>query len=194
LADAGLGQVLAESHALLKQGVRDAASPWRFMALGTVRADGGATVRTVVLRDFQAEARTVDIYTDARSAKCAELRAQKLAALHGWDSERRVQLRLCGPATVEVDGPAAEAAWARLGGHGRGTYDVLPGPGTRLLSPDYAMHDPDPVAARAVFALVRLRFDRLEYLSLPAVPGQGVHRRAVFEWRAGGISQEWVVP
>jgi hypothetical protein len=194
VAEADLSELLAHSYALLEEGVRLADSPWRLPCLGTAGLDGAPSLRTVVLRGFSAAERTADIYTDRRSAKCAELRYTPRAALHGWDSARRVQLRLSGQVVVEADGPAVERAWAGLSGNARATYDVLPGPGSRLLAPDYAMHDPDEAASRAVFALLRIYFDRLEFLRLPPLRGGGAHRRAVFRWVDGAMAADWLVP
>jgi hypothetical protein len=194
LAEADLGKVLADAYALLDEGVADAVSPWRTLCLATVARDGGPALRSVVQRAFSQSGRALDMHTDRRSAKYAELHAQPKAAVHGWDPARRVQLRLSGHAERLTTGPAADAAWAALSRHGRATYDVLPGPGTRLLAPDYAMHDRDEAAARAVFAVIRLRFDTLEVLSLPAIPGQGSHKRAVFRWGRAGATADWLVP
>jgi hypothetical protein len=194
VAEADLGEVLAEAFALLDEGVRVADSPWRLPCLGTAGLDGAPALRTVVLRGFSAADRTADIYTDRRSAKCAELRYAPRAALHGWDFTRRVQLRLSGHAVVETGGAAVERAWAGLSGHARATYDVLPGPGSRLLAPDYALHDPDESASRAVFALLRIYIERLEYLRLPPLRSGGAHRRAVFRWVDGVMAADWLVP
>ncbi len=186
--------VLAAACTLLAEGARDADSPWRIMALGTTGWDGGASVRGVVLRRFEPAERLADIYTDRRSTKCAELRRQDRATLQGWDAGRRIQLRLSGTVSLHNTGDVADMAWAGLTPHARAAYAVLPGPGTRMAGPDYAMQDNDEAAARAVFAVLRLRFDRLEYLALPAVAGQGVHRRARFSWAEDAASGEWLVP
>jgi hypothetical protein len=194
VGDAELGRVLESAYALLREGAAEPGSSWRLMSLATMRADGGPAIRTVVLRGFDAGQRIVDIHTDRRSHKCAELRRQAGFALHGWDRARRVQLRLSGTAVVLESGRLADAAWAAMPPHARAQYGVLPGPGTRLRGPDYAMHDPDEAAARAVFAVLRLVFDQLEWLSLPEMPGQGVHKRALFRWRGGAAEQDWLVP
>jgi hypothetical protein len=49
----------------------------------------------------------------------------------------------------------------------------------------------DAVAGRAVFRVILLRFDRLDWLELAAAG----HRRARFVWRAEGAPDAtWLVP
>jgi hypothetical protein len=56
------------------------------------------------------------------------------------------------------------------------------------------MHDPDESASRAVFALLRIYIERLEWLRLPVSRGGGAHRRAVFRWVDGVFAADWLVP
>ncbi len=187
--DKALDRVLAESAALLAQGEADAESPWRNPTLVTLGLDGAPQARTVVLRRADFAARQVETHTDVRSAKYRELQAQPAAGLHGWDTEGRVQLRLTGSATLHTADGVADAAWASLRSQTRATYAVTPGPGTPLVSPD----DPgqtDEAGARAAFCVVRLTFNRLEYLHLR----QGGHRRARFTWTGAQRLATWLVP
>jgi pyridoxamine 5'-phosphate oxidase len=183
-----LDAVLRQGLALLQAGAGDPDAAFRTLALATVQ-DGAPGIRTVVLRRFAAAERVAEFHTDARSPKLAALLHNPRAALHGWDKTTRIQLRLDG--TVTVAGPAeTEAAWAALPGPSRASYAVGMAPGTPIAAPEDARATHPPAQAQAVFRLLRLRFDALEYLSL----AHGAHRRARFDWRHGGAASTWLVP
>ena len=135
-----------------------------------------------------APARVLEVHTDTRSAKHAELRARSSATLHGWDAGAQVQLRISGQASLHT-GDDAALAWAALRPESRATYRVRPGPGTVLATPD-ATGQADERHARSVFCVVRLMVGRLEWLHL----GQGGHRRARFTWDDAGTQAMWLVP
>jgi pyridoxamine 5'-phosphate oxidase len=78
----------------LTRGVHDRHAPARHPTLATVSPDGRPQARTVVLRAADKAAGTLDIHTDLRSAKVADLRATPFAALHVWDAAAHLQLRL----------------------------------------------------------------------------------------------------
>jgi hypothetical protein len=48
----------------------------------------------------------------------------------------------------------------------------------------------DEAAARAVFCVLHLTFDRLDWLLLK----QGSHRRALFTWAQASTQAMWLVP
>ena len=170
------------------EGAADPGSPWRNLALGTNGLDGAPQVRTVVLRRFTGMA--LDIHTDTRSAKVAELRASPAAALHGWDAGSAIQLRASGPARLHVGDDVAEESWAGLREQTRATYRVQPGPGTTLAGPDNQAPDADDAEAQRVFCVVRLEIASVDWLLL----AKGGNRRARFSWVGGAALAEWVVP
>jgi hypothetical protein len=173
----------------LRQGATDPGSPWRNLALASVGLDGSPQIRTVVLRAFDSGACRLDVHTDIRSAKHAELTANPLAALHGWDSADHIQLRLAGRVTLHNRDVVTAQAWADLRPASRATYRVQPGPGTRLEQPE-SVAEADEADAYACFCVVRLQLARLEYLHL----GQTSHRRARFQWEHGAMTAMWLVP
>ena len=170
------------------EGAADPGSVWRNLALGTVGLDGTPQVRTVVLRGFSG--RVLEVHTDTRSAKHAELLACPAATLHGWDAAGRIQLRASGVARLHVGDDVAGAAWAALRGRTRATYRVRPGPGTALAGPDNPTPDGPEDEARQVFCVIRLALHRLDWLHL----AEGGHRRAVITWTDGAERGGWVVP
>jgi pyridoxamine 5'-phosphate oxidase len=75
------------------------------LALATVGTDGAPHARTVVLRAVDSAARQLLLYTDARSAKVAQLEHEPRVQLLAWCPRLRWQLRLSGAATVRAGGP-----------------------------------------------------------------------------------------
>jgi hypothetical protein len=151
-----LDGVLADSLACLARGAADPGSAWRNPTLLTIGADGTPQARTVVLRGFDPALRRLEIHTDTRSAKHAELLANATCGLHGWDHVAGIQLRLTGRASLHAGDPVADAAWAGLRPRTRQTYRVRPGPGAgrggrarRLLCPPPGVRPAGPAASQA---------------------------------------------
>jgi pyridoxine/pyridoxamine 5'-phosphate oxidase len=186
---ADLQAVLPAAFACLAEGAADPASPFRTPALATAGPGAAPGLRTLVLRRFLPDARAVELHTDARSPKMAALRADPRAALLFWHAGRRVQLRLEGPVTIAT-GPEADQSWAALPPGSRATYAVSLPPGTPIANPAEARPDLPPAAARAVFTVLRLGFDTLEYLSL----ARGAQCRARFVWSGETLVATWLVP
>ncbi|MGY6553403.1 MAG: pyridoxamine 5'-phosphate oxidase family protein [Wenzhouxiangella sp.] len=167
----------------LIRGVHDRRAAARHPTLATVSVDGKPQARTVVLRAVDRELGTLDIHTDRRSAKVAELAANPYAALHVWDAKARLQLRL----ETRVVSPSAEAVdliWSRVSDTSRLSYGGEPGPGEPL--PDALAYRKSPEPAR--FVVLRLVVERMDILHLGSD-----HRRARFQ-RVDGWQGQWLVP
>jgi pyridoxamine 5'-phosphate oxidase len=88
---------------------------WRTPILATQGIDeSGPQARTVVLRYANASSWTLQVYTDARSAKCSQLLAQPLAQLTFWSKRLNWQLRVSALTTVDFEGEEVNAAWERV--------------------------------------------------------------------------------
>lgn len=184
-----LAAVHDEAFRLLARGVTDRRSPFHTPTLATIGWDGAPRARTLVLRGFEAEARVLRLHADARSAKLAELARDARACLHVHDPVAQIQLRLDATAALHRDDAAAEAAWAASRPFSRMCYAAPEPPGTPIAAPAAAPRDPE--AGRPHFALIRLRFDRIEWLWLAA---EG-HRRARLAWDAAGrLEATWLAP
>jgi len=167
----------------------DRRGAFRTPTLATRALDGGPSLRTVVLRGFDAASRVLSIHTDRRSAKAAEIAADGRAVLHGYDAVAQLQLRLAGKAVLHVEGAIVAAAWAASHAGSRVIYAGAEVPGTPVAAPPAAPLD--AAAGRAHFAVVTLRVDALDWLLL-APEG---HRRARFAWDGDGVvSGGWVAP
>ena len=165
---------------LLERGVRDRTLATNRPTLATV----GGQLRTVVLRAVSRSAQTLDIHSDARAGKVAQLRADPTANLHVWDTHNTLQIRIRAAAQVHRDDQIAAKAFTALPDHGQRIYRVTPHPGTPISDPRHITFEGQPH-----FALIRLHLQEVELLHLD----RDVHRRALFtageNWRG-----RWLVP
>ncbi len=154
---------------------------FRRMALATVDGDC-ADLRTVVLREVQADQRTLVFFTDARSPKVRQIQAQPAATLMVWCERLGWQLRLRVLLEVETSGLTVSSRWARLK-MTPAAHDYLsplpPGTPVERYLPERA--------SREQFAVVTAQVQAIDWLELH-VDG---HRRASFD--AAGYGQ-WLVP
>ena len=184
-----LAEVLAEAGRLLARGVADRRSPFHTPTLATIAADGTPSLRTLVLRGFDAAARHIRLHTDQRAGKWAELRADPRAALHVYDPGEQVQLRLAGRATLHRADSLATTAWEGSRPASRACYAIEPGPGTPAPSPPAAPAQDD--SGWPHFGVIGFAYHRLEWLWLY----NAGHRRARFDWpEEGAPNATWLVP
>ena len=155
-------------------------------------------MRTVVLREADSEAAILRVHCDRRSDKAREILAgEALArapcALHAYDPETKVQIRIEGRASLHTDDAVAEAAWAGSQPMSRVCYGIDPAPGTALARGG-AYAQPDPEAAlligRPNFCVIRVRAEVLDFLYLD----RRGHRRAGWTRGETGWTGTWLVP
>jgi general stress protein 26 len=154
---------------------------WRTPVLASVDADGAPQARTVVLRRADVAARVLEVFTDRRTPKVAQLRHEPRVSVVFWSNRLHWQLRVQARAEVLVDGPDVARAWGRLS-QGASAADYLAPrvPGTPLSV--------EPGEAGDGHHLAVLRFDvvSLDWLALRR---EG-HRRA----RIDAAAAVWVEP
>jgi hypothetical protein len=165
----------------LTQAVQQRGHAWRHAVLATRNGDE-ADARTVVLREVDAEARTLTFYTDARSAKVAQAVAHPQGRLVLWSAALGWQLRLRVRLDVETSGLTVSSRWAqvKLTPSAQDYLSPLP-PGSRLgraALPERASRDH--------FALMTAQVLSADWLELHA---EG-HRRACFDT----TGPHWLAP
>ena len=160
--------------------VRDKSHAWRVAVLATVDGEM-ADARSVVLRDLQADSRTLLMYTDSRSPKARQLAAHPQGMLVLWSEALAWQLRLRVALTLETSGLRVSSRWARLKltPAAQDYLSPLP-PGSELgaVKP--------PRESREHFAVIAAEVQAVDWLELHA---EG-HRRARFD--AAGAA--WLAP
>lgn len=187
---ADLDSVAAEAWRRLVRGAADRKSAFHTMTVATVRADGAATARTVVLRGVDPARRVLRFHTDRRAPKLGDLARDPRVCLLLYDHGAKIQLRLDGVAEVAPAGELTDRLWAGTRPQGRAVYAQVPAPGTLLDDPADGDAAEDETFGRGNFTPVEVRVTRLDLLYLH-VAG---HRRAVFDWTDGAVAAAWIAP
>ena len=153
---------------------------WRLAVLATTDGEIG-DARNVVLRDVEAQTRSLIFYTDARSPKVKQFDAHPVGTLVLWSPSLGWQLRLRVSLSQQSSGLAVSSRWARL--------KLTPAAHDYLspLPPGSPLTHPAPErGTRAFFAVVTAQVIAIDWLELHA----DGHRRALFD--ASG--PRWLVP
>jgi pyridoxamine 5'-phosphate oxidase len=188
--DETLDEISVRAWELLSEAPALRESPLRLGTLATVDADGAPRARTVVLR--AAGVGWLEVYTDARSPKVAELQREPSAALCLYDPQRQLQLRLGGRISIHQGDEASAEAWRAAGIYARRDYLAPLAPGTPLDDPregDPAEPDANQGSSENL-AILRLEVDRLDWLAL----NRSGHRRAELRREEGTWSARWLQP
>jgi len=174
----GIGMAVRQQLAAC---VRDKRHAWRTGVLATVDGERG-DARTVVLREWDEDASTLLIYTDARSPKVAQLAAHPLGTLVLWSAALGWQLRLEVRLTAEVEGLAVSSRWAtlKMTPAAHDYLSPLP-PGSDLSAPVQPTRE-----SRVHFAVLAAEVQAIDWLELHA----GGHRRARFDAQGA----RWLAP
>lgn len=143
------------------------AGAWRTPVLTTV-GDDGPSARVVVVRSIDLRTRRLEIFTDRRSAKVAEIEAAPTVALAFWDAAAQQQLRMSAVARSSEDRELISARWDAIGPAGHALYDGDPGR----------------------FVVIEAVWTAWDWLWIGGTP----HRRARFSWLRGVPEGRWIAP
>ncbi len=177
----------AYAWSMIEHGAKDSKTAFHTPSVATI-CDNRPTIRTVVLRDCDTSSRCLRFHTDMRSSKIAELQDNPRAAMHFYDAQAKVQLRL-GVILEILDGDAYDAAWQATRPMSRECYQVTRGPSSPIADPSDVTFDADSTHDGADhFAPIRARVENMEWLYLAS----GGHRRALFDFCADTMI--WLVP
>lgn len=187
---ASLDDVMADIAARLTDAAQNRKSPMHVPAV----ASADAEVRTMVLRDFDAEEMTLRFHSDVRSPKIAAFEADSRAGVLLYDKDAKVQLRVRGTARIERDGPTAAAAWATGNNFARRCYLAPVPPGTVVDGPSPNLpedvRDEQPsderleAKARENFCVLIVDIAEVDWLYL----AHDGHRRAMWD----GTDARWL--
>ena len=178
----------AHAWGLLTRGVKDRKSPFHTPSVATVGADGAPHIRTVVLRGCDEATTSLRFHTDTRSGKIADMQANPQAAMHFYDAQAKIQLRVA-VLLEAMEGADYDAAWQATRPMSRECYQVTTAPGSPLADPYAVSFDADATHdGEDYFVPIRARVQRIEWLYLAA---RG-HRRALFD--IANDTMSWLVP
>jgi len=157
----------------------------RWLQLATVAADGTPRLRTLVFRGWGGPA-ALDLLTDGRSAKPAELRHQPAVELCWLLPRARSQFRLRGellPLAADQLVRERRRHWQALTPAGRALWG-WPEPGAPFASagpwPEALADDLPPPQT---FLLLRIALHQVELLELGAHPHRRLRWQAADGWR-----------
>jgi pyridoxine/pyridoxamine 5'-phosphate oxidase len=171
----------------LQRATQDRHHEWRTPMLATVGADGLPQARTVVLRQADPRLCKLQIYTDSRSPKVAELAAKPQAMLVFWSKRLSWQLRVQAVASVQHTGPEVDAVWTKVSqSAAAGDYLSARAPGDVLPAADAASAAEPGLQQPHHLAIVTAQVQEMDWLEL----ARSGHRRAVFQAEAW----QWRVP
>lgn len=180
---------LQEAFRLLADAVPNRRSPFHTPTIASLDDAGGPSLRTVVLRGFDAEARSLRFHTDRRSDKARGIARDPRVMMHFYDAALHIQLRVAGRAVLHLEDALADAAWEGSRSSSRMCYAAPDASGAIVPGPPAAPTDSE--IGRPHFAAVIIGFHRLEWLWLAAAG----HQRARFIWdEAGILTADWIAP
>ena len=195
-----LAGALERSWRLLEEAIGDPTSPVRTPVLISISTGGLAQGRTVVLRGFNRQQRQLKIYTDIRSAKVTQLRAQPACTLVAYQPNPMMQLRLSTNAMVNHNNKCTHEAWAVMPGPNRCNYLTDPDPGLisvqatdgrPVINAESVPTNNENEIAYSHFSVIVLTINELEWLYLP----RRGHRRAQFIWdETNSLQSDWLIP
>ena len=165
----------------LARATHDKHHAWRSPVLATATGDG-ADARTVILREADADARVLRIYTDERAAKVAQMMSHPIGTVVMWSPALGWQLRCRVRLAVQSQGLAATSRWAlvKLSPSAQDYLSALP-PGAPLEGAAPTLPFP-----QAHFAIVEAQVLAIDWLELH----RDGHRRAMFD----DAGARWVQP
>jgi hypothetical protein len=193
-----LDAVIEEIWTMLKRGAARYNDPFHWPAMGTT-ANEGSRMRTVILRQFLLPRRLLVCHTDARAQKVDEITACANVSWLFYHPERKVQLRISGPATLHRDDDFADQQWDATKIASRLNYCAVQPPGTPIDKPltglpEFLRHKVptllDSEKGRPNFMAIAARIDSIDCVRLSTLG----NRRARFVWDESGLTASWLIP
>ncbi len=194
-----LHEIQQQAWALLVHGSQTPGDAFYTATLGT-QAGKGVGLRTVVLREADSVQKTLVCYSDKRAGKIQEIETNPSVSFLFWDSERKIQLRLSGKATIHITDILAEGHWQQTSLSNRRSYLSIPAPGSQQSMPTSGLPEgldtreptqEESERGRFNFTVITIKVHHLDWLHL----AKGGHRRAMFRYEDGELKEaSWVVP
>jgi pyridoxamine 5'-phosphate oxidase len=190
--------VLNEAWTMLKRGAQRFNDPFHWPVLGTT-GEGGASLRTVILRQFILPERILVCHSDARADKVQEISNSAKVSWLFYHPKRKVQLRISGLAALHTDNQLADEQWSATKLTSRLNYCSVEPPGTPIDKPSSGLPDfllnkvptlLESEKGRKNFIAIASRIDSMDWLILKVLG----NRRARFDWNEKGLNATWLIP
>jgi pyridoxine/pyridoxamine 5'-phosphate oxidase len=190
-----------EAWGLVEAGVSNRHCPAHMPAVSTVDESGAPHLRIMVLREASRGTRTLRFHTDARSMKLEQIRSNAATSVLIYDPAAKVQIRLSGQSSLNVEGDVTDTAWASSTPFARRCYMAEAAPGTPIAKPSSGLPEwiqgKQPEEAqlldyRSNFAALFVEISSIEWLYL----ANAGHRRARWQFNAAqdSWSGSWLIP
>jgi pyridoxamine 5'-phosphate oxidase len=170
---------------LLMRACQDNTSALRHATVAT-HSEHGPEVRIMLLRQVDSQARSLTLFTDARSAKVTQLRHDARLALMFWAPHLHLQIRMRGTACLHQGNARAAAVHANIPEHAWRDYTSLVAPGTPAEQVTYA-----PGLLAQNFCLIDASVSAMDILALRHEHAGG-HKRLHLNYI--NSQRSWLVP
>ncbi len=193
-----LEKVLQDCWHRLVRGANDPKHSFHCPAIATLNG-ASPELRTVVLRKVMPQEKTLIFYTDYRSSKIAQIKANHTISWLFYDPRPRIQLRLKTVATIHYQDEISLKRWNDSRPESRMCYLAAPAPSTVMGHPtdglpehlDRANLTGESVAlGYENFAVISNVITEMDWLIL----NRDGHRRAQFIFGEPEVKKYWVVP
>ncbi|MGF1451978.1 MAG: pyridoxamine 5'-phosphate oxidase family protein [Opitutales bacterium] len=186
-----LDDILEQAVEALESAAADPGHPFRWVCLATVDPNGYPRLRTMVLRGFDWSERRLTFYTDARSAKVAELDERPRGEALVYDPSTKRQVRLSGLVVLETGPEADGGIWKQLPPKARINYATVHPPGDPIPDPAEGkpVQNPETLSGKT-FCAVHLVIEAIDIVEL----GRESHLRARFAIFDAKVDGTWVTP
>lgn len=171
----------------LHRGALDPKHPFRYVQLAT-QGLNGPEIRTVVIRAIH-ENLNLDVFTDFRSEKVAQLTQYRVAGLHFYHENKRVQIRIQAKAEIHYQNPLSVSNWMKVQGDARKAYTSILAPGTAIAQPSEGLEWPQDYEQHS-FAVLRFVPQAIEVLQLNGMR----HLRILYTEKNELWTGQWLVP
>ncbi|GAB2699543.1 flavin-binding protein [Mucilaginibacter koreensis] len=171
---------------------------YRNLTASHMALQGGVNQYTVVLRHAEIQPYRIIFYTDVRSEKVANIKADARISALFYDKEQQCQLIVKGNAVIDAQNETALQHWKEAGYKGRTSYLAQQPPSTPVTEPTDGLaylqgqkFDDEDMAGYKNFAVITIEADAFEYLKLNRETG---NRRARFKLEGNDWQGSWIVP
>lgn len=192
-----LDEMLEAAWSAMAEGAQNQTHPFHLSAFATQR-EGGASVRTMVLRFARRSERLLACSTDLRAAKTSELKRTPWAEWLFYDARSSVQIRACGPTLVRSNDPLARSEWTSTplpirAHYANPTPSGTPLPASKLKRLGYRAREASMLlnseAGYANFGVILTEVTNLDWLQITRTGA--IH--ASFAWDGSQFAKSWIV-
>ncbi len=195
--DSSLEEILAHVWGSIARGSADTKHAYHFPVLATSE-NNSLSQRTIVLRAADIKKRHLICYSDIRTQKVKDIKANPDTSWLFYDHQYKEQIRASAKATIHHQDEVAEQLWEQIPPKNRGDYLGPHAPGTEVEQ--YSNNLPDDFSQQPTeentqagwknFSVIVSEVYAIDFLKLM----KGGHLRNYFAWEDGQWTMQWITP